>query len=172
MRALALFLFACVLTPTVHARDLPRDGNALLEYCSVIVEASDNPSSYLQSLSGDRFTEKMEQFHWCAGYLQGTQDVYELTLVHLATFSMAGLTFDGPEKLRQYAAKSLRGPCFPDNAPILQLARVLVKWLREHPERLHEYKNILTTDAFNDAFPCKEAAPPKEQARPAPPLKP
>ena len=80
---------------------------------------------------------------------------------------MAGLTFGGPQKLKQHAVESLRGPCFPDRAPILQLARVLVKWLREHPERLHEIKSILTTAAFRESFPC-EQTPPKEAAKPAP----
>ena len=61
MRTLALFLFACVLSPAVYARDYPKDGNELLEYCSVMVDAVDNPS-YLQSFNGDKFAEKLAQF--------------------------------------------------------------------------------------------------------------
>src|SRR5271157_5039326 len=98
MRTLVLFLLACIACPLVYARELPKDGNDLLEYCSVMVDAADNPS-YLQSLSRDRFTEKMEQFQWCAGYLQGTVDVYQLTFIHLGMFRRVGLTFGGPEKL-------------------------------------------------------------------------
>jgi hypothetical protein len=154
----------------VYARDLPKDGNGLLDACSVIVDAADNPS-YLPSLGGDRFTEKMEQFEWCAGYLQGTVDVFEQNFVSLGVLGMAGLKFDGPEKLKQYAHDTLRGPCVPDNAPILQLARVLVKWLRDHPERLHETKSILTTAALKDSFPCEQTAL-KEEAKPTPPVKP
>jgi hypothetical protein len=167
MRTLALFLLACVLTPAVYARDLPKDGNSLLEYCSVMVDAADNPSTF-STISGDRLTEKMGQFQWCAGYLQGTEDVYQQNYVYLGIFAMAGLTFGGPDKLRQHALETLRGPCFPDDAPILQLGRVLVKWLREHPERLHESKSLLTTEAFKDAFPCPQNPPPKEAAKPTP----
>jgi hypothetical protein len=32
-----------------------------------------------------------------------------------------------------------------------QNARVLVKWLKEHPEQLHENANLLTFQAFQDA---------------------
>src|SRR5713226_2007504 len=137
MRILTLLMFACVLSLPVYARDLPKDGNGLLESCGVMVDAADNPS-YLSSLSGDRFAEKLAEVDWCAGYLQGTEDVFEQNFVNLGIFSMAGLKFAGPEKLQTYALETLRGPCFPGNPPVLQLARVLVKWLREHPERLHE----------------------------------
>jgi hypothetical protein len=171
MRTFALFLFACALTTTVYARAFPKDGNDLLEYCSVMVDSADNPS-YLQSLSGDKFTEKLAQFDWCAGYIQGTEDVFEDNFINLGLLSMAGLKFDGPEKLQSYALATFRGPCFPGNAPILQLARVLVKWLRDHPARLHELKITLTIQAFRDSFPC-EQTPSKEATKPAPaPVKP
>ena len=55
--------------------------------------------------------------------------------------------------------------CFPDKAPTGELARVLVKWLRYHPERLHEGKSFLAIEAFRSAFSCvapalATAAPP------------
>jgi hypothetical protein len=168
MKVLALFLIACCL-PT-YARELPKDGNDLLEYCGVMVDAADNPS-LLQSLSGDKFAEKLAQFDWCAGYLQGTEDVHEQNYIYLGIFAMAGLTFGGPDKLRQHALDTLRGPCFPEKAPVLQLGRVLVKWLRDHPERLHEPKSLLTTEAFKDAFPCPQTTPKEEPAKPSPPAK-
>jgi hypothetical protein len=36
-----------------------------------------------------------------------------------------------------------------------QAARVVVKYLREHPERLHEKESLLAMAAFAEAFPCK-----------------
>jgi hypothetical protein len=44
--------------------------------------------------------------------------------------------------------------CIPTEVRIAQMARILVKWLRDHPERLHERISILTVDAFHDAFAC------------------
>jgi hypothetical protein len=164
---LALFLFACVASSAAYARELPKDGNGLLEACSVMVDFADNRSA-AAALSNEQFTEKMGQLNWCTGYLQGTEDVHEQNFVNLAIFAMAGLTFGGPDKLKQYALESLQGPCFPGKAPILQLARVLVKWLREHPERLHELKSTLTTEAFKASFPCEQTPPPKEAAKPTP----
>jgi hypothetical protein len=173
VRTLALVVFACCISTAVYARDLPTDGNGLLEYCAVMVDVADN-APYLQSLSRNSLTEKMGQFSWCAGYLQATEDVYGLTFVNLGIFGMAGLKIEGPEKIRQYAVETLMGPCFPEKAPVLQLGRVLVKWLRAHPERLHELKSTLTAAAFKESFPCAQTASPpqKEAAQPAPPAKP
>jgi|ERR1035438_4150642 hypothetical protein len=164
MRTLALFLLACVLTPAVYARTLPTDGNELLDACGTMVDLSDNQSA-ATSLSNERFTEKMGQFNWCAGYLAATQDVLLQNFVNLGVMGMAGVTLAGPDKVKHYAFLSLRGPCIPDNAALLQLGRVLIKWLREHPERLHELKSVLTMAAFTDSFPCEQTTSPKEPAK-------
>ncbi len=164
MKTFALVLLTCILSPVTYARDfLPKDGNGLLDACSALVDSDDNPSSIL-SLSGDRFTERMGQLNWCAGYLAATQDVLLQNVVNLSVFGMAGVTLAGPDKVKQYAFDSLRGPCIPENGTLLQFARVLVKWLREHPERLHEAKSVLTMAAFKDAFPCQP--PMRESAKP------
>jgi hypothetical protein len=42
--------------------------------------------------------------------------------------------------------------CLPNEATIAQLARVVVKWLREHPERLHELKSFLVMEALKTNF--------------------
>lgn len=160
MKILALILLACTVTPAFAQQkgNFPTDGNGLLDYCGVVVDAADSPAS-LTSLSGDRFTEQMGKFNWCAGYLQATQDAASLTEVNLALIAMTGVTLAGPDKVREYAFQTLRGACIPDKASVLQLARVLVKWLREHPERLHESKGILLVAALKDAFPCAAPTP-------------
>jgi hypothetical protein len=163
MRALVLFLFACVLSPA-YARDFPTDGNGLLDACSVLVDAADKPS-YIPSLSGHMFIEKMGQINWCAGYLGATQDILLQNHVNLGIMAMAGLKLCRPDKIKQYVFDALKGPCIPDDATPLQLARVLVKWLHEHPGRLHELKSPLTMAALTDAFPCQQAAP-KEATKP------
>jgi hypothetical protein len=170
-RTSSLFLLALTiaLSTTAHAKQLPSDGNGLLDACSVMVDFADNQTA-AAALSNDKLTEKLAQLDWCAGYLQGTEDVFEHNFISLGILAMAGLKFDGPDKLQQYALDTLNGPCFPGKAPVLQLARVLVKWLREHPERLHEPKGVLTIAAFMDAFHCDHAAtpPPNEEAKPKP----
>jgi len=44
-----------------------------------------------------------------------------------------------------------------EDIPISQVARVLVKWLHEHPEKLHDSKYILTMEALKSGFPCETA---------------
>ena len=117
-------------------------------------------------MSGDRLTEQMEKLNWCGGYLQATQDSLSTMQIKLAIIAMTGVTFSGPDKAKQYALDSLRVACIPEKAPLLQIARVLVKWLREHPERLHEPKSILTMAALSEVFPCTTPAPAEEKPNP------
>jgi len=167
MRTLALLIFLCVLTPFLYGQkksSLPKDGNGLLDYCGALVDSEDNPS-YFTSLNGDRFAEKFGQLDWCAGYLDAIQDTLVHIHVNLTLMSMTHVTLEGPDKERAIWLDTLPIACGPDEVPILQLARVVVKWLREHPERLHEPKGVLAIEALRDAFPCQHASP-KEAAKP------
>jgi len=177
MKTFALFLFFACIPTSAYAQqkgNLPRDGNGLLDACSVMVDAADNPS-YLTSLSGDRFTEKMGQFQWCAGYLEGIRDLLVQIHVNLMMMPLTKVTLEGPDKAKAYWLDNLNVACVPDDkVPVLQLSRVVIKWLREHPERLHELKGILTIAALRDAFPCQQASPsqepsPKEATKPKTP---
>ena len=175
MKISALLLLACVLTP-VYAQqksNLPRDGNGLLDFCNALVEAADSPSS-LSALSGDRFAERLGQVDWCAGYLGGVQDVLIEVHANLTLMPPTKVTLEGPDKARAYWLDNLNVACVPDDKiPILQLARVVAKWLREHPERLHEPRGTLTIAALRDAFPCQQASAPQgaSPGEPAPPEK-
>ncbi len=43
------------------------------------------------------------------------------------------------------------------NVTPLQKARIMVKWLEGHPERLHERDTYLIVSALVDAFPCSKS---------------
>ncbi len=46
--------------------------------------------------------------------------------------------------------------CVPEGKVTrLQKIRVVVKYLEDHPEKLHEPPSVLITRALNEAFPCK-----------------
>jgi len=172
MRTLTLLLFACLSVPTVYAHDLPKDGNGLLDACSVVVDTADNPS-YLASLSRDILTEKVGKSQWCAGYLGAIQDLLVRIHVNLTLMPRTKVTLAGPDKAKGFWLDRLNVACVPDDkVPILQLARIVVRWLREHPERLHELKTTLAIAALRDAFPCEQLAAkeaPKPTPKPAPP---
>jgi len=142
---------------------LPQDGNGLLDYCNVVIVVLDSAGS-IASQNGDRLTEQMRQFGWCTGYLQATQDDLSLTEINLAVTAMTGVTLSGPDKAKQYALDSLRVACIPHEVSVAQSGRVLVKWLRGHPERLHEPRSILVAAALKEAFPCQRTANEKPTA--------
>lgn len=47
------------------------------------------------------------------------------------------------------------GVCLPDGVETGQLERVVIKWLQDHPERLHKSRLIEVRSALTAAFPCK-----------------
>ena len=66
--------------------------------------------------------------------------------------------------LDAYTVFSTRDPslnvfCMPDQGVSTAQARILiVKWLREHPKRLHEQARLLVFHALSEAFPCRNAS--------------
>ena len=156
MQRMIAALLVCGLACVAHASELPRDGNGLLDSCNALIEAADNRAA-LTSLTGNNFAERLWQVDWCAGYLSAVQDVLVAVHVNMMLMPATKVTLEGPEKVKAYWLDNLNVVCMPDDKiPILQMARVLVKWLREHPERLHELKGILTVAALRDAFPCEQ----------------
>ncbi len=59
------------------------------------------------------------------------------------------------EELGAVMANTSEMTCIPKELNQAQMVRVLVKWLRDHPERLHEPIVILSIGAFHDVFPCQ-----------------
>jgi hypothetical protein len=49
-----------------------------------------------------------------------------------------------------------RDHCRPEGTTLIQNVRVVVKYLNDHPEKLHEKASTLILQAFRDAFPCKQ----------------
>jgi hypothetical protein len=69
---------------------------------------------------------------WCSGYLYGMLDMQSLDVT-----------------------VPLSAPlCIPQGVTTEQGRRVLVKYLRAHPDELHNRANVLTYHAFKEAFPC------------------
>jgi hypothetical protein len=45
--------------------------------------------------------------------------------------------------------------CAPDGVTNGQLMRVLIKFIKDHPEKAHFQTRVLEVESFMDAFPCK-----------------
>jgi len=65
--------------------------------------------------------------------------------------AIAGLKFSA-NAATEGTANSI---CIPATATSAQSVSVVVRYLRNHPERLHEEFPFLVMDAFSDAWPCK-----------------
>jgi len=174
VKNLALMLLAVALAVSMMAPvraqepppQMPKDGNGLLDYCSHLVDALDSPSSQLGPLGQGAAAGSIVYAHntfkqgWCMGHLLTMREMIIFWQVQVAktVVILGGTQNPSVEVLKDVISKSPDMTCIPDKVSQPQLARVLVKWLRDHPERLHESVSILSGDAFKSAFPCQALA--------------
>ena len=101
---------------------------------------------------------------WCAGHFQTMREmivVWQVEVVR-AALMLGGNKNPPTEDVNKIISTSPEMTCIPDQVNGSQMARILVKRLREHPERLHEHISILSGEAFKSAFPCHPPVPTKE----------
>ena len=101
------------------------DGNELLRQCGPVVK----------QLNGEKLNpdEQLESL-LCAGYLSGFTDSHAI---------------ETPSQPRPLY-------CFPkEGIEVGQQARIVVKYLRENPEILHESARSSIAISFTHAFPCR-----------------
>jgi hypothetical protein len=108
-----------------------------------LLAAEPHTTLYGLKLSGNQFLTRCQSELFfsqgmCIGYLTGISD--GLALVN--TFTKG--------------TKNIWAPiCMPEKVPVSQLRSVILKYLKDHPERRHEGITILVTDAMRKAWPCK-----------------
>jgi hypothetical protein len=100
-------------------------GNELLSACKTMIRLIDN--GYKSDSANDAYDAGV-----CLGFTSGVR----------STIFMVEL----PESIRS---------CTPTKATMSQLARVVVKFLEEHPAQLDGEQTLLTMLALKEAFPCK-----------------
>jgi len=143
----------------------PGTGSELLSSCNHVVNLLDG--SLGRAADDPNVSEKLG---WCAGYLTAIRDAIMVSGNSLKMATSMGVKLTDPppsiveivlgmEPAPRKTARELAVPlsmiCIPQEASsVAQLVRVVVKWLRDHPERLHEQMTILTLEALRDAFPC------------------
>jgi hypothetical protein len=108
---------------------------------SFFSQAEDNGNSLLDNcqVSVDFFNGKADGKLWmahsCSEYINGLVDLNAL-----------------------YPVKKGKGGkffCPPQDVTHVQIVRVVLKSLKDHPEHLHERKFLLVILALEEAFPCK-----------------
>lgn len=103
------------------------DGNQLLERCNALIRVFDNQNSMVED-------DLLEAQH-CSGFMKGVLDMNAV-----------------------YSSMHTEQPllCVPDEGVlVIKAARIVVKYLNEHPEQLHFQDGVLATLALAEAFPCK-----------------
>ncbi|MFC1816365.1 Rap1a/Tai family immunity protein [Thermodesulfobacteriota bacterium] len=101
------------------------DGNELLKQCIAGLKVLNN----VKNLSKIEYMDAA----FCAGLVQGITDSYRIYRL----------------------SKTIPSSCLPGKViNKSQATRIVVKYLREHPERLHLHESNLVIDALSEAFPC------------------
>jgi len=128
MKKLALsiiVLFLFIASVTTSAK-AEIDGSMLLQNCIEAVRYMQNKNAPSPNISAVNF---------CVGYISGVNDMH-------TTFVRSVACFDPPVF------------CNAPPADIEKLVKIVVEFLKAHPEDLHFQGAVLTVSALKEAFPC------------------
>jgi len=107
-------------------------GNDVLKNCQTAVRSFDNNGASVSELT---------DVGWCEGWVRAA---LELTRSYN---DLTDFTKQKPTVLQF---------CLPESGiPLIQAIRVVVKYLQQHPDQLHEDGMGLTIAALKGSFPCK-----------------
>jgi hypothetical protein len=105
------------------------NGNELLRKCNATVTLADN--------AADLSADEAMQAIFCTGYLDGFLDAHQLSVD---------------------VGKGRPFFCLPkEGIQVIQAARIVTKWLKAHPEELHESGRASVAIAIAQVFPCQHA---------------
>mgnify|MGYP000971225467 CR=1 FL=1 len=98
--------------------------------------------------------EKTSPF--CLAYMIGIEDGLKYGALN-SSYLFAGFIKDESMRL-DFANEVMRTAhgCWPEGITHGQRIKIFVKFMEEHPERLHEQPYHTYGDAMGAAFPCKE----------------
>jgi hypothetical protein len=123
-------VFLLVSSCLVAQDDWKADGSSLLTKCSLAVRIFDGE----KLSSGDAVDGGI-----CVGYIWGSHDTDYMVQM-----------LEEHQKITM-----MKHACTPSNASTSQMVRVVVKYLRDNPDRLNMPASVLVTDAIRSSFPCK-----------------
>jgi len=148
-RLVLTIIFAFLVWPSVAraGSGFLSDGNKLLTNCTYA-------ERFLNNLTPDNLKKPVEVM-WCIGFVEATVGKIYLEDLFHQFGTKANATVE--ERLAELRTKNPPLVCLPEQGiKNGQAVRIVVKYLREHPERLHEPAVHLLSWAISDAFPCKK----------------
>jgi hypothetical protein len=130
----ALVVFCALSIPAFPASQLSDSGNDFLSECSTL----DKEASSLTNV------EMLKNLS-CVFYIRGLMD---------------GTTYEDARILAESSVK-LKLPAYPfclpaESVQFLQLGRVVLKYIRDNPEKAHLQTSVLVFAAVRNAFPCSK----------------
>lgn len=108
------------------------DGNLLLTRCNEAVKQIDNPQ-----VNGDVYSGG-----FCIGFIVGMEEARDAVAMSYSR------TYEESTKM------SVLGIKVPTDVSYGQIARILVKWLQNNPQHLHESASLVYVLAMREAFPA------------------
>jgi len=124
--SIVVLLFLISSSAFTNGDEYKSDGNELLRDCKANIEVLDNPKKAGQ----DDFIKLTS----CLNILHGLLDMHEIYTQ----------MFNSPKIF-----------CVPESVNLGQLAQVVVKYLNDNPQILHELDTLLIIKALKNAYPCK-----------------
>jgi hypothetical protein len=125
-------IIVLMLFVSLNANVSAADGNKLLANCNAAIATIDSPSATNVTFGAGL----------CFGLMQGILHMSQMYQVHLV------------DNMRLERKNILM--CPPISVTNGQAARIVVKYLRDHPEELHNFDTFLAFNALADAFPCQK----------------
>jgi hypothetical protein len=122
----AMLLLLCSSSNASEVSSMMETGDDVLRICGASVKKADG-----LSVSDKEILDAI----FCLAYLSGFQDSIRLSI---SLFKPQNQII-----------------CLPEKASSIQLARIVTKWLKDHPQQLHESGRMLVLFALGDVFPCK-----------------
>jgi hypothetical protein len=118
-------------------------GNGLLKWCEKYDPTASGPNAAA-----------------CAAYIAGVVESLDNYEGGFRRMAEAEQRIAAAEKRQPRHSGMVAMICIPDNSTYDQHLRVVIKYLRDHPERLHEPRLRVTLSALFAAFPCGGRAVP------------
>lgn len=133
MKRLLVFTIICMAGIVCCAQEKSEDGNSLLRECRAAVRALDG-----EKLDINESTEA----GLCMGYIAGVADL--------------DAVWRSESKKGEFKNFPLH-ICLPEGGEVKlgQSARIVLKWLKDNPEKLHYRGDLAVLLALDQAFPCK-----------------
>jgi hypothetical protein len=92
----------------------------------------------------------------CAGYIEGVDEMYYR---ERANDSVGSEKITDPAALLNFMKSKEKNEiiyCRPPDMKFIQIAKLIIKYLDDHPEDLHKYPSLIILNTLHFYFPCKD----------------